>query len=55
MQGPWFAFGMLAGFFVVTARRPGAVASPVLNVTAGAPATPNKVDVKLSPDGRIEV
>jgi len=26
-----------------------------LNVTAGAPATPNKVDVKLSPDGRIRV
>jgi len=26
-----------------------------LNVTAGAPATPNKVDVKLSPDGRIKV
>lgn len=26
-----------------------------LNVTAGAPATPNKVDVKLSPDGKIKV
>jgi len=26
-----------------------------LNVTAGAPATPNKVDVKLSPDGKIRV
>ena len=26
-----------------------------LNVTAGAPPTPNKVDVKLSPDGKIRV
>ena len=26
-----------------------------LNVTAGAPPTPNKVDVKLSPDGKIKV
>ena len=26
-----------------------------LNVTAGAPATPNKVDVKLSSDGKIRV
>jgi hypothetical protein len=26
-----------------------------LNVTAGAPPTPNKVDVQLSPDGKIRV